>query len=60
MNKCMASKGGICRNVWAFGLKCDGYSSTCKLRPHYLEVEKTAMAVANSIREALGLKGEEK
>lgn len=40
MNKCMASEDGICRNIYAFGLKCDGHSSECKLRPHYLNFEK--------------------
>ncbi|WP_338547811.1 hypothetical protein V1225_05875 [Emergencia sp. JLR.KK010] len=58
MNKCMASEGGICRNAYALGLKCDGYSSECKLRPHYSNVEKATMAVIESIRKSFGLKGE--
>ena len=58
MNKCMASEDGICRNIYAFGLKCDGYSSECKLRPHYLNFEKTTMAMVESIRKSFGLKGE--
>lgn len=58
MNKCVASEDGICRNIYAFGMKCDGYSSECKLRPHYSNLEKATMAVIESIRKSFGLKGD--
>lgn len=31
--KCIASQGGVCRNIYAIGVKCDGYSEKCRLRP---------------------------
>lgn len=40
MIKCIASKDGVCRNMYAFGIKCNGYSSRCKLKPHYDELNK--------------------
>lgn len=58
MNKCMASKDGICRNVYAFGTKCNGYSSQCKLKPAYDSVEMAAKGAAESIKRAFGIKGD--
>ena len=58
MNKCMASQDGICRNVYAFGLKCNGYSETCKLKPHYDNVENACKGVIDSIRRGFGIAGD--
>ena len=35
MKKCIASQEGICRNIYGFGEKCNGYSEKCKLKKHY-------------------------
>lgn len=58
MSKCMASKDGVCKNVYAFGLKCDGYSTQCKLRPHYACIEKTCRNAIESIRRSYGIVGD--
>lgn len=55
MNKCVASQGGICRNVYAFGIRCDGYSKECKLKPAYDNLETVRNAVINSIRKKFGI-----
>ena len=52
--KCMASQDGICRNAYAFGAKCNGYSEKCRLRPYYNNVESTI----DSIRRAFGIVGD--
>ena len=57
-NKCMASQDGICRNAYAFGVRCNGYSKECKLRPHYINMENAFSGVAESIRKAYGIKGD--
>lgn len=56
--KCMASQDGICRNAYAFGVGCNGYSKECKLRPHYKNIENAYKGVAESIRRAYGIKGD--
>lgn len=58
MNKCMASQDGICRNAYAFGIKCDGYSEKCKLRPHYNNLENAFKGVEKSFRNAFGIVGD--
>lgn len=55
MNKCMASQDGICRNAYAFGLQCNGYSENCKLRPAYNSLENVANSIAESLRKSLGI-----
>ena len=55
MNKCVASQGGICRNVYAFGIRCDGYSKECKLKPPYDSLGATIKVLENSIRKSLGI-----
>ncbi len=56
--KCIASQDGICRNVYGFGVRCDGYSENCKLRPAYRSVENARRGVENSIRRAFGIVGD--
>lgn len=55
MNKCIASKNGECRNLYACGLKCDGYSSKCRLKEQYDEVENTLNKMKAKLREAYGI-----
>lgn len=54
--KCMASVDGVCRNVFGFGVACDGYSTSCKLRPQYNAIERMASKAAENIRNTLGIK----
>lgn len=56
--KCMASHDGICRNVYAFGVKCDGYSTRCNLRPAYNKLESVAESLENRIRNMFGIVGD--
>ena len=56
--KCCASVDGICRNVYGFGAKCNGYSKECKLRPAYRNAQTVAESAAKSIRNAFGIKGD--
>lgn len=56
--KCMASQEGICRNVHAFGVKCNGYSEKCRLRPHYNNIENACKGTIDSIRRAFGIVGD--
>lgn len=58
MNKCIASQDGICRNVYAFGTKCEGYSKQCKLKSEYDSIEKLVKGVKNSIKRSLGIVGD--
>mgnify|MGYP003424719510 CR=1 FL=1 len=60
MNKCIASENGICRNVYAFNIKCDGYSKECKLKPAYDTLQNTAQSVAESIIRVFGIVGDNK
>lgn len=55
MNKCIASQDGTCRNAYAFGLKCDGYSQNCKLKPAYDSIETAAKCAADAIRKSFGI-----
>lgn len=57
MNKCIASQDGICKNAYAFGLKCDGYSTQCKLKPHYDNLENVSKGIEKSIRRIFGIAG---
>lgn len=58
MNKCIASEDGICRNVYAFGIRCDGYSTKCKLKPHYDNLENVFKGISESIRKSFGIMGD--
>ena len=58
--KCMASREGICQNVYAFGVRCNGYSQDCKLRPAYLSLEKVFTGLAENVRRAYGIVGDKK
>lgn len=58
MNKCIASQDGICRNAYAFGLRCDGYNTQCKLKPHYDNIENMFKGLADSFRRAFGITGD--
>lgn len=58
MNKCIASQDGICRNAYAFGLRCDGYSTQCKLKPHYDNIENVFKGLADSFRRTYGIVGD--
>lgn len=55
MIKCLASQNGICRNAYAFGIPCNGYSKECKLKPAYDNLETVRNAVINSIRKNFGI-----
>lgn len=58
--KCMASHDGICRSVYAFGVKCSGYSTSCKLRPAYNNLERVAEGLENRIRDMFGIVGDKR
>lgn len=58
MRKCMASENGTCKNVFAFGTKCDGYSERCTLRPHYESVENACLGAIEAVRRTFGIKGD--
>lgn len=55
MYKCITSQDGICKNAYAFGLQCDGYSKNCRLRPAYNSLETVANSLAESLRKSLGI-----
>lgn len=55
MYKCIASQDGICKNAYAFGLQCNGYSKECRLRPAYNSLATVANSLAKSVRESLGI-----
>lgn len=57
--KCMASQDGICRNVYGFGIKCNGYSEQCRLRPAYNTIENIVNNSAKSVRRAYGIVGDQ-
>lgn len=59
MIKCLASQNGICRNAYAFGIPCNGYSEKCKLKPAYDNLEAVRNAVINSIRKSFGIVNDE-
>ena len=56
--KCMASQNGVCRNVYANGIKCSGYSKECKLRPAYNNIQNAAEHYVKSIRRCFGIVGD--
>lgn len=58
MNKCIASQDGICRNVLGFGVRCDGYSTQCKLKPTYDKFEIIAKNYSNNVRKMWGIVGD--
>lgn len=58
MNKCMASKDGVCQNVYAYGVRCEGYSTRCALKSYYDNVERIAKIVAKKQREMFGIVGD--
>lgn len=55
MNKCMASKDGVCQNIHAYGLKCGGYSTECRIKKAYDNLERVAKNVAQVSRKYYGL-----
>lgn len=55
MSKCLASQDGICKNAYAFGIPCNGYSKECKLKPAYDSLGATIKGLENSIRKSLGI-----
>lgn len=55
MNKCIASVNGECKNIYAFGLKCNGYSSKCKLKSLYDKFENATKQMEARIRKAYGI-----
>lgn len=59
MNKCMASENGICQNVHAHGIKCNGFSEKCKLKPLYDYWQNVAQKSADAVRRTLGIVGDE-
>lgn len=58
MSKCIASKDGVCQNINAFGLRCDGYSTKCKLKPAYDSLERASSNLAAKLRKAFGIVGD--
>lgn len=58
MNKCIASKDGACQNINAFGLRCDGYSTKCKLKPAYDSLERASSNLVAKLRKAFGIVGD--
>lgn len=56
--KCVASQGGVCRNICAIGVKCDGYSEKCRLRPQYKSIETAFKEMADSISKSFGIAGD--
>lgn len=56
--KCMASQGGVCNSVHAFGVKCSGFSTECKLRPAYNSLQAAAENAARTIKRMYGIKGD--
>lgn len=58
MNKCLASKDGVCQNVYGYGTKCEGYSKRCALKPHYDNLERIAKIAAKKQREMFGIVGD--
>ena len=57
--KCLASQDGICRNVYGFGIKCNGYSEQCRLRPAYNTLENRINNAIKSMRGAHGIVGDQ-
>ena len=58
-HKCMASQDGICRNVYGFGIKCNGYSEQCRLKPTYNTLENIINNATKSMRRAHGIVGDQ-
>lgn len=54
--KCPASKDGVCRNKYALGARCDGYSDSCNLRSEYEWAARVVANMADLARRVLGLK----
>ena len=57
--KCLASQDGICGNVYGFGIKCNGYSERCRLRPAYNRLENIINNATKSMRGAHGIVGDQ-
>lgn len=55
MKKCTASQDGICRNAYAFGIRCSGYSDGCSLRRHFVRMEWYIRRIAGYAGKALAL-----
>ena len=58
--KCLASQDGVCKNVYAGGIRCNGYSKECKLRPAYISVQNAVEGSAESLRRCFGIVGDDK
>lgn len=54
MKKCIASKDGVCRNINAYGLKCGGYSTKCKVKKAYDNFEIMLKNAINTSRKYYG------
>lgn len=54
MNKCIASKDGVCQNIKAYGLKCEGYSTKCKVKKAYDTMERMAKKAVDMSRKHYG------
>lgn len=58
MDKCIASKNGVCRNVLGCGTSCNGYSDKCSLKPHYDTMNRLTNGILESIKRSFGIKGD--
>lgn len=58
MDKCIASENGICRNVFGYGIPCNGYSNECSLKPHYDTARRLTEGVNECIKGSLRIKGD--
>lgn len=56
--KCLASENGICKNIFAFGLGCDGYSNKCTLKPHYDNVRHAVNGYVEVARQVFGIRSD--
>lgn len=56
--KCCASIDGVCHNRYGYGVRCNGYSEDCKLRPAYKSIQTVVEGAVKSFRNSLGIKGD--
>ena len=56
--KCIASQEGICRNVYGFGTKCNGYSKNCKLRQYYENLFNRVRKARTTLKKTYGIVGD--
>ncbi len=53
--KCPASVDGVCQLVIAMGARCDGYSSSCRMRPAVERQQQLAGSIEATVRKAFGI-----